>query len=527
MLERLAVMAEWFERRPRMRLGLFCVLLAPAVWQIGVMAWVVSGRLVFPLQLEWLEGGEIYHAQRLLQGEAIYRRAASGFLPYPYPPLHALMLAGVGALWGLSYASARAVSVGCFVVAAGVLTWRTAVHFRGRARAVGGLLSSGYLGATYPMVHGWYDIARVDTSALVFMILTGAALDRRRIRGADLVLAGVLGSLALYTKQTNVFAVAWVCLLAILRQGKRAWVLPATLSVLCVGAFAWLQWTSDGAFAVWLFDTAHHSLRLSALGRYAWLLVVQTPFLLVLPFGVRRIRARGRLTASSRLWLGMLAAAIPASLLPYVKVGGSDNSLIPLLFLAGPVTLMVAGDALTAGDAGDAGARGASDPRAGEGRSSVSQWPRSVFSGFVLQALLLSLHLYDPRRGRPSAAARREAEAFNRAVAALEGGVICPLDPFLPAVNGNKAQQADWISHVDAMQAKRPGVTVASYTNWLLRERPRWLLLSGFRREAPILPVIEKNYSLSRELPMPSIQKLWLTHPVPVKLYERRDRDAS
>jgi 4-amino-4-deoxy-L-arabinose transferase-like glycosyltransferase len=122
MLDRLASAEGWLDRRPALRRRLVFLLLVPAVWQVAVMAWVVAGRVGFPLQLERLEGSQIYHAVRLLEGEALYRDAASGFLPHPYPPLHPLLTAAVLALFGTSYASARLLSVACFVAAAIVVS---------------------------------------------------------------------------------------------------------------------------------------------------------------------------------------------------------------------------------------------------------------------------------------------------------------------------------------------------------------------------------------------------------------------
>ncbi len=508
----------WLDRRPSLRRALVGASLLPAVWQLATLGWVIAGRLGYPLELEWLEGSQIYHAVRLLHGEVIYRRGASGFLPHPYPPLHPALTAAVGAVWGLSYTSARAVSVVCFAVAVGTVTWRALVHWPRRARAVVALVSLGYLATTYSMVHAWYDLARVDSMALVLFVLAGASLDRGDgpVRTTHLVLTGALAALSLSAKQTNVFFVAWLGLHSIVWERGRAWLFIATLGAASAGGFGWLEWRTGGAFADWLFETARHPLELPAFAAFGKQLLICAPFLLVLPFATRRMAASGKLGRSSRLWLGMLIAAIPASLLPFVKVGGGQHNLMPLLFLAGPVTLMVAGDALFEDLSGGEG---------GVGLASTSEASKLVAVGLVMQALVASLHLYGPDRCRPSAEDRRLAEALNRRIAGLEGGVICPLDPFLPVANGNRAEQASWLSHLDAIVGQRPSVTLASYTRWLLEERPRWILLAGVSQEAAIVRAIEPDYALAEVLPAPAGPP-WLGHPVPHELYERRDRGS-
>jgi hypothetical protein len=332
-----------------------------------------------------------------------------------------------------------------------------------------------------------------------------------------MVLSGLLSTLSLYAKQTNVFLVAALCLFSIWRDGKRAVFLIATLGVTSAGTFAWLAWRTDGAFAGWLFNTVHHALEPSAPAKYLGRLLAHAPFLFFVPFLVQRVSARGGLSPSSRLWLGTLLAAVPASLLPYVKVEGADNALMPLLFLAGPVTLMVAGDALSRGLSGG---RDGAVPSHGPGAS------RLAWIGLIVQALICVQHLYDPRLGRPSPEARQRAESLNREIAGLRGGVVCPLDSFLPAVNGHHTEQAHWLSHADAMLARRAGVTVASYTSWLTETLPRWVVLAGAPEEAAILQAIAARYALVAELPVPAGPR-WLRYPVPHQLYERCDAQEA
>ncbi|MFN3781621.1 MAG: hypothetical protein ACK4SO_05555, partial [Candidatus Kapaibacteriota bacterium] len=51
-------------------------------------AYVMFSRLQYPYQLEWMEGGEVEHIQRLLDGKKIYCEPSMEFIPYIYTPFY-------------------------------------------------------------------------------------------------------------------------------------------------------------------------------------------------------------------------------------------------------------------------------------------------------------------------------------------------------------------------------------------------------------------------------------------------------
>ena len=100
---------------PRLLAGL--VTLA-ALGALGALGWVVARRIAYPYDLEWMEGGMLCHALRLLQGQSIYVPPSVDFIPHLYTPLYPMLLAALGKLTGdVGYLSARAVSVTAFAAA--------------------------------------------------------------------------------------------------------------------------------------------------------------------------------------------------------------------------------------------------------------------------------------------------------------------------------------------------------------------------------------------------------------------------
>lgn len=488
--------------RRRRVLGILALL--PAALLLALLAASVRGRLGFPLALEWLEGSQIYHAQRLLGGLPLYHHQPAGFLPHPYPPLHPVVLAAAGAIFGLDYLTARAVSLLALLLSAALLLRELHRCWpRGPARPALLLVTAGYFAATYSMVQAWYDIARVDSLALCLVLLAGAPLARERLSWPGVLLSALFASLALYTKQTTVFFAAGLCLLAFWRNRRKGLVLAGLIGGLCLAALIALQQRSDGAFVPWLLNTRHHVFEPLRLLSGPLHLVKFAPFVLLLPVLAWPRAGRPPLSPRSALWLGLLLCALPAGLLPYAKRGGAENSLIPFLFLAGPVTLMLLGERV----------RGLQAQRRGQAIAAI----------LLVQALYLPFFLFAPGRANPGPERLALARQLTAEISALRGGVIAPFAPMLPSLCDQRTPQASWVSHADAMAGGMAGVTAQSYGRWLLHQDPRWLLLPDelYEDGEALRRQIEGRFRFVKNLPAPHWEGLWLRNPISHRLYQR------
>ena len=88
-----------------------------AALAIGALLYVLGRRLAYPYDLEWMEGGMLCHALRLLEGKPIYGPPSVDFVPFLYTPLYPVVVAGLAKLFGLSYALGRLVSLAGFFAA--------------------------------------------------------------------------------------------------------------------------------------------------------------------------------------------------------------------------------------------------------------------------------------------------------------------------------------------------------------------------------------------------------------------------
>jgi hypothetical protein len=431
-----------------------------AVRHIASVARAIALRWGFPHPLEWMEGGPLLNAARLLAGEPLYTTCDHGFVSLPYPPVHFVALAGAGALFGLDYPSGRAVSIAALVACVVLLSrevWRAAPSQLSAEVMV--LVAIGSIAAGYPIVDGWYDLIRVDM--LFAALLTGAAVlcfsvpaTRRHAIGA-----AVLLTLAGFTKQTAAIYVPWLALVLLLRnRAAAAWMVGVllTLGGLCL---AGLQlWTHGWFWQVNVSMLAAHQLIPDLTWRATKLFALYAPFLPMTVLLAVVAAWKGWLSKRSWPWLGMLFIAIPQSLWAASKVAAHINNLMMAVLLAGPVTVMVCADV----------ARGLQKSGAWH------RWATILAIGLCAA----QLWLWDSQADRyiPSAAEWRRAQEINAFVAALPGQVIAPSHPFLPVRHGKGLDQPITQAYHDHGALSREVVDLVACMG---QSPARWLVLNS------------------------------------------------
>ncbi len=435
------------------------VLAALTLRHIAPVARAITQRLAFPHPLEWMEGGQLLNAARLLAGEPIYTPCDHGFVSLPYPPVHFLVLAGAGALFGLDYDTGRAVSVAALLVCVVLLSrevWRSAPSQLSAEVMV--LVAVGSIAAGYPIVDGWYDLIRVDMLFAAFLI--GAAvlcfdlpLTRRHAIGAAILLV-----LAGFTKQTAAIYVPWLVLVALLRNRAAALWMVGLLAGIGGLILAWLQLWTDGWFwQVTVSLLASHELVPALTWRATKLYAEFAPFLPVTLLLAIVAAWKGWLSKRSWPWVGMLFIAIPQSLLAASKVAAHINNLMMAVLLAGPVTVMVCADVA-------------------RGLHKSARWRRGA-TALAIGLCAVQLWLWDSQAERyvPRAADWRRAQQLNDFVAALPGQVISPSHPFLPVRHGKGLDQPITQAYHDHGGISRELVDLADCMG---QSRARWLVLN-------------------------------------------------
>jgi len=242
------------------------VVALPALYQVVLLAVAIKGRVAYPYDLEWMEGGLLHHALRIQQGAGIYAPPSADFIPYLYTPLYPAILALVGNVFGLGYTLGRALSVLSLVGIAAVAATQLLATRHAQPRIgppLGGwLLGLGLFAAGYPYVEGWYDLVRADTFFLLVVTagisgLTGWSEQGTGWRGhARVAAGGVMLALAFFVKQTGIIYVAFGGFIVLVVNWRRLPAYVAAAGAIGLGFVALLNSTTDGWF--WIYTRKLH-----------------------------------------------------------------------------------------------------------------------------------------------------------------------------------------------------------------------------------------------------------------------------
>jgi hypothetical protein len=269
--------------RRAIEISVWVALAIPALVQIWLLCSAIGGRVGYPYDLEWMEGGMLHHALRLQTGEGIYAAPSIDFIPYLYTPLYPSLLATLGEVFGLTYTLGRVLSIlsllGIAIVGMASIC---APRFRdppkvpiatiGPAPAqppvylpaiVGALLGLGLFAAVYPFVEGWYDLVRADT--LFLMLITAgiaAAANWSHIgtgaKGhARVAAVAAILAFAFFAKQTGILYVALGGLIVLIVAWRRLPTYIAVAGVIGLGGTLIANAATHGWF--WIYVRQIHS----------------------------------------------------------------------------------------------------------------------------------------------------------------------------------------------------------------------------------------------------------------------------
>ncbi len=426
-------------------------------------------RAPYGFELEWMEGGMVSHAARLLDGQPIYAPPGADFVPFFYTPGYPLTLAGLASiLGGLTLTLGRAVSIGATLLTFGFL-------FRVGQREAGwrwGLLAMGLYAGMFRVTGAFYDLARPDALFIALVAAaTYVAYYHRTWRGA--LFAGAIFAVGFLTKQTTSVFVPAVGLYLLWRDWRHALIFGgAAFGLAALGVWIGVQMT-DGWMWTYIFEghqghlfywknilleywrdvlfvaplvlllpllwfggkvpvrilsvalagwwTYAFVFRASGFGDFPhmyyrdlwyleprWLFFVP-PALIALLLGAFRLANRGPMSPPTHgFWLLMFVAGAGSSGLNHSTQWAYSNSLMPIALFAACLIPLAARDLMT--------------HREG--------W-RPRFAALVPMAVLVQLvaWIYDPIAQAPSAADEAALARLDARLAQVEGPIFFPAHP--------------------------------------------------------------------------------------------------
>ena len=224
----------------------------------GLFVFCAVQRVLYPFEVEWLEGEMICHGLQVLQGLPVYGPPSPEFIAEIYPPVYYYVIAAVFKIAGLvSFPLLRLMSV-LSLAAILVLLYRIIRREEGsRATA---LLACGFFLSFYEIHGPWYDVGRVDMLFFFFIVSGLYVLAYARNRLLGVAAGAVLLVLACYTKQSAVYYLPFAFFYLVLENRRRALLFGALTGALMLGVFFGLNAATGGWFATYaLFNPLHYN----------------------------------------------------------------------------------------------------------------------------------------------------------------------------------------------------------------------------------------------------------------------------
>ncbi len=301
---------------------------------------IFAGRLTFPLDLEWMEGGMLLHARRLAEGQSIYVPPSVDFIPYLYTPLYPAVIAGLSKIVPLGYTLGRSVSVAAFAGMLGLVLYAAGRQTAGAGRLARwtslatGIAAAGTVAASFSLTGAFYDLVRSDSllTLLEALALLLAFVGRGHATAA---LAGVAIALAFFTKQTAAILGVGIGLGMIFANLRRGAIYGITATAVLAVIGGVLYKTSGGWFWTYIYKLhqSHGFDRARAYGFTPRLLLANDGWLFaalaIATVGLalaRRLRA-----ADAIVWMGAVTGVF-ASCKGFGTQWAFSNAFIPAVF---------------------------------------------------------------------------------------------------------------------------------------------------------------------------------------------------
>ncbi|MCB9475344.1 MAG: glycosyltransferase family 39 protein [Deltaproteobacteria bacterium] len=304
------------------------LILVLASLPILVVVRTMAARLLYPFDLEWIEGHMLSMAARVAEGKALYARPQVDYIPAPYFPLYFFVTGGLVKIFGVKYWVGRLLSIAC-TVGIGTLIYRIVRRESGNSLVAYACVA--VFVSSYGLTRTWFDLVRVDMLAVFLLVLAydQARPDRGLLHAA---IPGILLALSSLAKQNGILFYPGIALVYLLVDWRKAAVFTAAFAGLFGGFCAIYNAATDGWFWKYTFGLVQ------AVPMPVRLLTVHAKIFSNFPVAIFVVLAACFVLLSRRRfreffgdkWLAFFGIAYVVSYYFRLPAGGARNALIPI-----------------------------------------------------------------------------------------------------------------------------------------------------------------------------------------------------
>ncbi len=227
------------------------VLAFVGIFFLAVFYVVAIGRVDYPFDLEWMEGGTVDHVIRVLNGQKLYVIPSPDFVPYIYTPFSYYMGAVFSFLLGeegylpLRILSILSISIVFYII-------YLLIHFETKKQFLG-IAGAGLFASTYIISNNWFDIGRVDSLFLCLLLLSLYFL-RAHGNKKHYFLSALFLYLAFLTKQSAILLYPACVIYAFHKNTKRGFYYLLMVVILTYFTIKLYDLTTDNWFSYYVFE---------------------------------------------------------------------------------------------------------------------------------------------------------------------------------------------------------------------------------------------------------------------------------
>jgi len=204
-------------------------------------------RLHYPFELDRMESAMMTTVLRVRHGLPLYSAPSMEWVPFLYAPVYFYISAAVSRVVGLGYPALRLVSILSTLGSFGLIYAFVVRETRNHAAA---LVSVGIFASLYSFTLAWFDVGRVDSLSVFFLLLALYAT-----RFYNPVIAALIWLLAFQTKQT-MLPVALIVFLCEWQRPRRMLLGMATFAALAFASVHFFNAHTGGWYSYYVFGAS-------------------------------------------------------------------------------------------------------------------------------------------------------------------------------------------------------------------------------------------------------------------------------
>ncbi len=406
----------------------FMISVILSVIALSVYFYISLSRINYPYELEWMEGASVDTVARILRGDLLYTAPTIDYIAPIYGPAYFYTGALFSAIFGTNLFALRMIS---FLSILGIFGLIYLWARREQVHKPFAFLGVGLFAASYGALGHWFDLARVDSIYLLFVLL-GSYFIRFHTQTRDLLLSAVFFAFATFIKINAVMIFGFLFAYALLTYGKKTWIWVLSLALIgavTTGIFSLFfgEW-----FLYWVMARSQDAIT-SALDwsifwiedlPRLWLLLILSIFALYQFMRTRKIKL-------FRFYIYWTLGIFISAWLSRMHFGGYVNVNMPAYAVLCIVGMMGLQHLVQ------------------KASSSSSQWQRYIPIGLGLVVALQFISLsYDVAEQIPTEADRLAGDHFIQQLSEVEGTVMFFAHGYYPQLAGVDGAESGWLMNM-------------------------------------------------------------------------------